>query len=470
VGIATLLAGAVGVRMWLMLSYGPGFLGYPDSGEYAWHVLKGSFDDIQHPGGYSLFLRFLHFLSDRLAVTIDVQHVIGVATGLLLYKAVRRTGAPPWLGLLPAAIVFFGATGLFLEHSLLSDSLFTFLQALALYLAIRTLYDRRLRWAALTGLVLGLCLWVRGAATANAIIIPVLLLVAAPGGMRRRLLAAVVAASATLALLFAYVGAQYAVTGYVGYVRQSPWALYARVTTFVNCANFTPPAGTEFLCPREPPGHRQSQDFYILAPQAPAVKRLGAGDEANPRAYPLLKAFSVAAIEQEPGAYVETIAAGLGRYVFPRTGEGDTPEILRQQLLQPVRAEDYELGFDPVYPGSRSYAGPASTAQALATYESYTSVRGPFLILLLTLAAVGPFLLPARMRWAAALFTLAALVTSAFAVAGLGYDARYAYPTSGPLAAGAALGAWGIRLRLAAMVRRKGPIASAPAVNDPRLV
>jgi hypothetical protein len=47
-------------------------------------------------------------------------------------------------------------------------------------------------------------------------------------------------------------------------------------------------------------------------------------------------------------------------------------------------------------------------------------------------------------RAAAIQFTLTAIFSVTFAVAGDSYDARYAYPAFGPLAAGAALGAWGI--------------------------
>jgi hypothetical protein len=42
-------------------------------------------------------------------------------------------------------------------------------------------------------------------------------------------------------------------------------------------------------------------------------------------------------------------------------------------------------------------------------------------------------------------------------VAGNSYDARYAYPTFGPLAAGAALGAWGIATRLRQEKVRRRP-------------
>jgi hypothetical protein len=64
-------------------------------------------------------------------------------------------------------------------------------------------------------------------------------------------------------------------------------------------------------------------------------------------------------------------------------------------------------------------------------------------------------LLRGRARSATILFTLTAIFSAAFAVAGSGYNARYAYPTFGPLAAGAALGAWGMATRLMQEAQRR---------------
>jgi hypothetical protein len=59
------------------------------------------------------------------------------------------------------------------------------------------------------------------------------------------------------------------------------------------------------------------------------------------------------------------------------------------------------------------------------------------------------------MRAGTILFTFTAIFSIIFAEAGSSYDARYAYPTFGPLAAGAALGAWGVASRLRRESRRR---------------
>ncbi len=449
--------------MWLIVAYPPGFLGFPDSGQYVVSATLDIFHDAQRPAGYPLFLRLVHHLSDKVSFTVLVQHVLGIATGLLLYKAVRRTGAPPWLGLIPAAIVFFGATGLFLEHALLADPLLAFLQAVGVYAATRALYAQPLRWPLLAGIATGISFWVKPIAISSAILIPLVLLAAAPGGARRRLFSALVSLVAVLVMICTYVGAQYYFTGYLGYERQGAWNLYARVATFVNCTTFTPPHGTRFLCPPQPLGHRLPPAYYEFTSSAPAVERYGLPWLAPISASAQLQAFSSAAIESEPFAYVKTIIGGLGRYVFPETGEGSTPPQIREEVTSPHATRLYHRADIGLYPGSYGYLGSAATLNALATYEGYTQVQGPLLIVLLVAAIGGIVCLPRPMRSAAVLFTLTALFSITLAVATDSYDARFAYPTFGPLGAGAALGAWGIVSVCVRRLRPRGVLARAQA-------
>jgi Dolichyl-phosphate-mannose-protein mannosyltransferase len=445
--MAALVLCAIAVRLWLILGYGPGFVGFGDSHEYVVAAARGVFGDAQKPAGYPLFLWALHHFSNRLTFTIAVQHVLGLATGFLLYNAVRRAGAAAWLGLLPAAIVFFGGTGLLLEHSLLADSLFAFVQALGVYLAIRSLNEPRLRWPLAAGLTIGISFWIKTVGLSSVVLIPPLLLLAAPGTLSRRALSAASAVGAALVLIVGYPAVQALVTGHWRYERQGAWNLYGRVATFVDCSRFTPPAGTRFLCPAEPLADRQSQSFYQYARSAPAVRRYGGPAHAPPYANAVLQRFSGAAIEQEPAAYATAIARGLTFFISPRPGEGYTPGSIRKALLDPKGVASIEPALAGYYPRDRGYRGTSRATQPLATYERTTRLQGPLLIVLLLAAVFGAPLLPGRLRVGAVLFTATALLSAILADAGNGYDARYAYPAFGPLAAGAALGAWGIATR-----------------------
>lgn len=454
-GIAALVGGAVAVRVWLMLSYGPAFVGFGDSHEYLVAATVGVFHDVQKPAGYPIFLVLLHVLSDRLTFTILVQHALGVATGVLLYKAIRRTGAPGWLGLIPAATVFFGGTGLLLEHSLLADPLFSFLQAVGVYAAVRALGEPGLRWPLLAGVATGLSFWVKTVGLSSVLLVPCVLLLAAAGSPRRRMLSAATAAGVALALLLGYAAVQAQVTGYWGYERQSAWNLYGRVATFVDCARFTPPAGTRFLCPAEPPSKRRSESFYQYARSAPAVRRFGGPAHAPGYANTLLQEFSVAAITHQPLAYAGAILHGLTFYVSPRPGENYTPEGIREALLEHKGARSIQPAISTYYPHERGYQGSSNAASTLDFYERHTRVQGPLLIVMLLAALAGVPLLTGRVRAGAILFTLTAICSVVLAEAGNGYDARYGYPAFGLLAAGAALGAWAVVTRLGRIARSR---------------
>jgi hypothetical protein len=449
VGVSALTLAAVALRLWLMLGHGPAFVGFGDSHEYVTAAAHGVFGDVQKPAGYPIFLWLVHVLSDRLTVTVLVQHALGIASGLLLYGAIKRTGAPAWLGLFPAAAVFFGGTGLLLEHSLLADTLFTFLQSLALYAAVRALGERVLRWPLLCGLTLGASFWVKTVGLSGVALMPVVLALAAPGTRRMKLRSGAVAGAATMAIVLAYPAVQAYSTGYWGYERQGAWNLYGRVATFVDCSKFSPPRGTRFLCPTEALGHRQSESFYQYARAAPAVRRYGGPARAPGKANALIERFSVAAIEHEPTRYAAAIVRGLGFYVEPRAGEGYTPLELREALRDPKGTRSIAKALAVFYAGARGNSRPSGGSDALDLYESNTRIQGPLLVAMVLAALIGAPLLRARQRAAAILFALTAILSVMLAAAGNSYDARYGYPAFGPLAAAAALGGWAIAVRLA---------------------
>jgi hypothetical protein len=271
--------------------------------------------------------------------------------------------------------------------------------------------------------------------------VPPLLLLAAPGSRRRRLRSATLTALAIIAVVFAYVTAQGLATGYWGYLRGDGWNLYARAATFADCSQFTPPKGTRMLCPTEPLGHRMSQNGFEYSESSPA-RRFFIPPPGRWNA--TLRRFSVAAIEQEPIAYLKAIMHGLPFYITNRAGEGYTPEQLREALLTVTRWSEV---IESYYPHYQAYTSLSGSIGALVFYEEHTRVQGALLVLVLLVAIVGAPLLRGRQRWGAILFTLTAIFSAILAVAGNSYDARYAYPAFGPLAAGAALGAWGIASR-----------------------
>jgi hypothetical protein len=203
------------------------------------------------------------------------------------------------------------------------------------------------------------------------------------------------------------------------------------------------------------------QDGFEFSESSPANRFFTPRDPGGWNAR--LERFSIAAIEQEPVAYLKAILRGLPYYVTPRTGEGYTPAHLREELLKP---SPWAIVIYFYYPHYRPYTRQSGSISPLLFYEEHTRVQGAFLILLLLAAVAGAPLLAGRQRWGAILFTLTAIFSAILAVAGHYYDARYAYPTFGPLAAGAALGAWGIATRLKRERARRWPRGEGPAATS----
>src|SRR4051794_3208169 len=102
--LALLLAGAA-LRLLFMLAWEPAFMGWPDA-KSSLDVAHGElFGNVLRPAGYPLFLRGLYQIAPSVQLIVAVNHLLGLATAALLYLAVARSGAPRWLGLLPAAVV-----------------------------------------------------------------------------------------------------------------------------------------------------------------------------------------------------------------------------------------------------------------------------------------------------------------------------------------------------------------------------
>ena len=82
---------AAALRTAAMLGYRPA-LWFPDSYTYIVTVFRPR-PDLVRPAGYSMFLKLLEPLHAFGAVTA-AQHLLGLATGVLIYRAAHR--APRW--------------------------------------------------------------------------------------------------------------------------------------------------------------------------------------------------------------------------------------------------------------------------------------------------------------------------------------------------------------------------------------
>lgn len=129
---------AVLLRAAAMLGYQRAFW-YGDSLDYVTNALQ-VFPGTVKPLGYSIFLRvLLPFHSSVLVAAI--QHVMGLGIGILIYGLLRRWQVRPMLAVAAALPIFLDPRQLAMEHSLLSETLFTFCLTGAV---VVTLWRRRL--------------------------------------------------------------------------------------------------------------------------------------------------------------------------------------------------------------------------------------------------------------------------------------------------------------------------------------
>jgi len=135
------LAGAIAVRVLVMLAFRPIMWFGGDSASYLATGLR-LVPDPSRVGGYGFFLWLLRPLHS-FAVVAAVQHVMGLAIGLVSYLLARRYGLPGWVATLAAVPVFFDAYELQLESDAVPDVPFGFMIFVALYLLLRSPAERR---------------------------------------------------------------------------------------------------------------------------------------------------------------------------------------------------------------------------------------------------------------------------------------------------------------------------------------
>src|SRR5579863_4928287 len=125
---------AAGLRVVVQLAYQPALI-FPDSVrylQYAHNFVTGSWSpDWLRTSGYSLLL-IPAVLTHNLAVVAAVQHLLGLATAVLVYALLVHFGARRWLATLATVPVLFDPLELNIEQYILTDVSATFLLVAAL--------------------------------------------------------------------------------------------------------------------------------------------------------------------------------------------------------------------------------------------------------------------------------------------------------------------------------------------------
>src|SRR5580693_8961587 len=269
------------------------------------------------PEGYPLLLKVLKPFHSLLLVT-SLQHLMGIALGVIIYAVLRSRGLPAWGATLAAAPTLFDSRQIWLESSILPDTLFTFVLMIAV--AILILWRRPTIWqAVIVGVLVSYASVIRGNGAPVIVVILVFLLVQRVGW---RVFTACLVAFAVPLLGYGLVF--FSERGQFNITNSSGLFLWSRTMSFANCAVIKPPADLLPLCPNAQPDHPTAPAppwsiTALLNERTPADYLWDSGVWYQHDAHPGINAynnklameFAERAILAQPVDYLKTVAVGV---------------------------------------------------------------------------------------------------------------------------------------------------------------
>jgi hypothetical protein len=435
---------SLAVALRILVSVGYSVVWFEDSFDYVGVAQRMQPYPVR-PSGYSFLLWLLEPLQSFAAVTA-VQHLLGLAMGLMVYALVRRraAGSRPVWAVLAASPVLLDAYQIFFEHTVLSDVLFSFLVVAAVTILLWTPRPS-LRMLAAAGLLLAAAVLTRSIGLALLPLFAGYLLVGRAG--RRAL---VVAALATTLPLGGYAAWYASWHGSPALNGGSGVWLWARTMPFADCELLRPPVHEAVLCPAQPVHQRPSSPHFIWSDWSPLRQVPGHpiathADLFHPRLDGPAGDLARRAILNQPLGYLRTVVRDLGqmrnwrrgptpdsapitynRYAFPNV-EGSVPDgvripggTIRQDL------SEYESG-------SANTRLNEPVAAFIRAYQTFVFVPGT-LLSAFAVAVSGVYLVSCAKRRGGRTIREAALPLAAALALIIGpvvittYDSRYGLP------------------------------------------
>ena len=411
---AVLLAGAV-LRLLVAIAYAPALEFFGDSPAYLAGARHLGHISLWHPSGYPFFLWLLSLTHSLLAVTL-LQHALGLATGVLIYRLMRSFGLGPVASTIAATPLVLDAYQVDLEQFVLSDALFTFLVILACVLTVRVIRSPSAGAAVALGAVAAAATLTR--TIGLALVVSVLITLVATRVPARR----VVAAGLTFALpLIGYVFAFHSTYGVYALQGYSGRYMYGLVAPVADCHQPT------LYCPTLPkaarPGSNQ-YDWSVFDFVQPRQKPLQSSQKAG--------AFAKHIVLHQPVAVGGVVLGDFLHYFSPVRTVGPRDWFLGSWQFP---TSDAAPGWN-VSPANESFDGKhvhntinAPLATALRAYQGVMFVPG-LALGLAALAAAASLCLRRRLvpRHPILLLTacgLSFLIVPSFSA---GFDWRYTLP------------------------------------------
>jgi hypothetical protein len=418
---------------------------FNDSFDYL-HAAKSLYPHPLRPDGYSFFLLLLKPFHS-FALVVSIQHLMGVAIGLMIYALLRkRFGLPGWAATLATVPVLLDAYEIQLEHLILSDLLFTFLIVSAITLL---LWPAQPSWkiGAGVGLILGM------AALTRSVGLPVLIAFVLFMLLRRVRWRVIVVTVVLCGLpMAAYAGWFYSWYGKIGLTQSSGLFLYARASAFADC-NKIPNLPVEDIpfCKNEPLRYSQS----VLWDQESPLHRVW-GPRFGPDQDRRAGDYAKRAILAQPGDYLKTVGSDFlrsfqwNRTVFPDRATFELYNFGTKE--KPLPSWNMGHGTTASQEAVEYEQGSARTkivepfGEIIRTYQKYVFLRGSLLGVILLIGLAGMVPLWRRFGGAALLPWMTSVGLLLAPAATAEFDYRYVLPTV-PLACLAAALVFSPKLR-----------------------
>ncbi|MEH3055255.1 MAG: glycosyltransferase family 39 protein [Patulibacter minatonensis] len=438
-------------------------------------MAAGDAGDGAAPPGYPFFMRLVHGVWGSVDVLLLVQHLLLIAAGVALYRAIRIFGGGRGVASVSAAAFMLCGQSLAIGQLVMTEALFLALMAFVILALARLVRSLSLRDAAVLGLLLGV------SATVRALGVPLLMLLCAGvfvlvlfleqdrwiGRARRGVLLTglMVVSSVVGIAAVAVLGGTKEGLPVVG-KSNSGWAMYGRVAQFADCpATYVRP-GLRNLCPKEPEAARYGPDYW-RGIGGPALARFTWPPNGNPE----LSEFASAVIAHQPLDYLKATFVDTMRFFVPNFG--------RERPYSGRGWEEFDLSFRLDEPTTRhheevleSYYSPFTPRdhylQAVTRYqEAFTLAPGIWTLLMLASLA-SPFLVTgARARLICLMLVGSALALLVLATAFNMYVARYALPAMPFLLACASLAVQGLAARIVRATPEPAPDPARRPGPDP---
>jgi hypothetical protein len=468
--LLVVLACGAALRVVVLLAYHPALI-FPDSERYlrfAQQFIAGNWTpDWLRTSGYSVLL-IPAVLIHNLMVVALAQHLLGLATAVLIYAVLIHFGSRRWLAALATIPVLFDPLQVNIEEYVLTDVSATFLVTAALVVLVWKRGAIGRVAPVVAGLLLAVATDIRQSDL--IVIIPaVIYLVAAIRPWRRFAARAALLIAGFLLPVVAYLGWFQVTRGQADFVSYNGEFMYGRIAQFIDCTGVPMPAYERHLCPTQPPAQR-NPDFYMWSPQSPQVTLKAPPGMSKDD---IILDFDRRIIEHQPLTYLKVMAGDVLYSFSPVRGAGPEHYPVWYHQFHP---------YYPVYPGaiatlrSAGHTGPSiepALAGFLSGYSRYFYVPGPLLAAGLLLGAAGMAGIGrarrSGLRAPCLLFTLGtiAAVEPPFIISP--FDWRYELPQFSLIPIAAVLGITALLSRRRNTDAGPLPAAAPPSANGDQL-